>query len=152
MTPSALQAWRSRMGWTAKEAAAQLGLSQNGYAAYERGWVRCMAKGAIGPARTFRLIPKHVELACCELERRATGQTTIVGYVGDALSAITRKALRDADITPTVEALSEKTDAELLALPNLGRKSLNEIREVVAAAQCKPHDQEKKYGPQSRSS
>lgn len=76
MTPAALQAWRARMGWTAKRAAQELGLSQNGYAAYERGWVW---EGGKYGGQAPRPIPRHVELACCELERRETDgwQTSI---------------------------------------------------------------------------
>ena len=74
MTPADLDRWRSRMGWTAKEAAAQLGLSQNGYAAYERGWV-WRANKEDGREHDFtrkpRPIPKHVELACERLEQMA---------------------------------------------------------------------------------
>jgi hypothetical protein len=73
MTPADLIAWRFRMGWTAKAAAEQLGLSVNGYAAYERGFVTG-SKSEVGPNGwpTFPLkprpIPKHVALACERLE------------------------------------------------------------------------------------
>ena len=62
MTPSALIAWRSRMGWSVNEAARQLGLSRNGYAAYERGYVIGAVHGFSD--RKPRPIPRHVELAC----------------------------------------------------------------------------------------
>jgi DNA-binding XRE family transcriptional regulator len=70
MTPAELTSWRERMGWTAKEAAAQLGLSQNGYAAYERGWTRFPAIDPDGK-HLPRPIPKHVALACERLEQLA---------------------------------------------------------------------------------
>jgi hypothetical protein len=55
------------MGWTAKEAADELGLSQGGYAAYERGWVPSRYDG--WPTLNIpRPIPKHVALACERLE------------------------------------------------------------------------------------
>jgi transcriptional regulator with XRE-family HTH domain len=60
MTPAELIAWRKRLGLTAKSAAAELGLSINGYAAYERG---------TAPDGRRRPIPRHVELATRWLER-----------------------------------------------------------------------------------
>lgn len=64
MTPAALIQWRARMGLTAKAAAQALGLSQNGYAAYERGWV---VQGNMLQVR--RPVPRHVALACERLEQ-----------------------------------------------------------------------------------
>lgn len=70
MTHAALQSWRARMGWTAKRAAQELGLSQNGYAAYERGWVQPYGSGGIGLLyRLDRPIPRHVGLAAERLEQ-----------------------------------------------------------------------------------
>ena len=71
MTPAALQDWRKRLGLTAKAAAEQLGLSQNGYAAYDAwmgGHGEPIGRGTAATAlyRNPRPIPKHVELACCE--------------------------------------------------------------------------------------
>ena len=92
MTPAALQDWRKRLGLTAKAAAEALGLSINGYAAYERGWVfggtkhYCVnghdlcGQSYAGPdcpyceRRSRRPIPKHVELACMALEAGAALQ------------------------------------------------------------------------------
>ena len=69
MTPAELTAWRSRMGWTAKKASQELGLSEKGYAAYERGWA-CTGQYRDGSFRyAERPIPKHVELACERLEQ-----------------------------------------------------------------------------------
>lgn len=67
MTPAELVAWRARMGMTAKASAEALGLSVNGYAAYERGWAMVMRDGLnfCDP----RPIPKHVALACERLEQ-----------------------------------------------------------------------------------
>jgi hypothetical protein len=72
MTPAELTSWRQRMGLTKGQAAESLGLSPNGYAAYERGWVHGLPpERGRHNTRCPRPIPKHVELACCELERRA---------------------------------------------------------------------------------
>ena len=68
MTPAELTAWRSRLGLTAKAAAEALGLSINGYAAYERGYVEMTALGCNGKAQ--RPIPKHVEYATAYLENQ----------------------------------------------------------------------------------
>lgn len=46
------------------------------------------------------------------------------------LTERTRKCLKDANISLIVELIA-KTDAELLHGPNLGRKSLNEIKEAL---------------------
>ena len=61
MSSEELIAWRERMGITKGEAAKALGLSPNGYGAYERGYY--------GGCR--RPIPRHVELACERLEQLA---------------------------------------------------------------------------------
>ena len=70
MTPAELTAWRSRMGWTAKAASEALGLSQHGYAAYERGYVvdGKFAGDELTLRHRPRPIPKHVALACQRLE------------------------------------------------------------------------------------
>ena len=65
MSPDELISWRQRMKYSPKAAAEQLGLSQNGYAAYERGWVEVIV---LKRMRIPRPIPKHVELACAYLE------------------------------------------------------------------------------------
>jgi len=49
MTPTTLKQWRERMNLNKTEAALALGLSPNGYHAYETGWSR---------------IPRYVALAC----------------------------------------------------------------------------------------
>jgi hypothetical protein len=73
MTPAELIAWRARLGLTAKAAAEALGLSINGYAAYERGYVvgKTPHSGPNGwpsfPQKP-RPVPKHVALACERLE------------------------------------------------------------------------------------
>jgi transcriptional regulator with XRE-family HTH domain len=54
MTPESLKAWRSRRVWSQANAARQLGLSANGYSAYETG---------------KRPIPRHVEFACMAIEQ-----------------------------------------------------------------------------------
>ena len=76
MTPADLAAWRTRMGWLKGEAAKALGLSLNGYGAYERGF-------ALPTPNSYymrpRPIPKHVELACERLEemtKSASGKST----------------------------------------------------------------------------
>lgn len=51
MTPADLEAWRSRMGWSVREACRQLGLSQDRW--------RRMAEGG--------RIPAHIALACAAL-------------------------------------------------------------------------------------
>ena len=72
VTPQQLIDWRKRLGLTAKAAAEQLGLSINGYAAYERGYV---GRGSAMKKRIPRPIPKHVELACERLEQlKETGE------------------------------------------------------------------------------
>lgn len=82
MTPAELVAWRARMGMTAKAAAEALGLSVNGYAAYERGFVYLMPENGELLRRQARSIPKHVALACERLEQLA-GET----WVEDARAA-----------------------------------------------------------------
>ena len=74
MTPAELIAWRSRMGWSVSEAARQLELSRNGYAAYERGF-------AVNDwsMRVPRPIPRHVELACERLEQITRGSAAPLG-------------------------------------------------------------------------
>ncbi len=57
MTPASLKAWRERLSWTKTRAAAELGLSPNGYAAYEAG--RWNGKP--------RPIPRHIALACAAI-------------------------------------------------------------------------------------
>lgn len=71
MTPTELKAWRSRLGWDPKQAARKLSLSQNGYAAYERGYIDQMRdiKGWGVGKRIPRPIPTHVALACERLEQ-----------------------------------------------------------------------------------
>jgi len=61
MSSAELIAWRERMGITKGEAAKALGLSPNGYGAYERGYYGSCP----------RPIPRHVELACERLEQLA---------------------------------------------------------------------------------
>lgn len=61
MTPASLREWRERLGLTKTEAAARLGLSLNGYAAYERGHI-ARKQGQL--QMVARPIPKHVALAC----------------------------------------------------------------------------------------
>jgi DNA-binding XRE family transcriptional regulator len=71
MTTADLQAWRSRLGLTAKAAAEALGLSINGYAAYERGYIEMTTdylRGKPVVGRSPRPVPKHVALACERLE------------------------------------------------------------------------------------
>ena len=91
MIPAELTAWRKRLGLTKGDAAKALGLSPNGYGAYERGYLinRRMAKrgergttsdGAVAKPHErgwieeeqSRPIPLHVELACERLEQLAT--------------------------------------------------------------------------------
>lgn len=68
MTPTALTAWRTRLGWTKAKAAGELGLSLNGYAAFERGYV-LGSVGCHGYRTSYpRPIPKHVALACAAVE------------------------------------------------------------------------------------
>jgi hypothetical protein len=78
MTPADLTAWRTRMGWLKGEAAKALGLSLNGYGAYERGYVEGepIAGTPLLRYRKPRPIPKHVELACEALEARILLQIT----------------------------------------------------------------------------
>lgn len=52
MTAATLLAWRNRLGLNKSEAAIALGLSRNGYEAYEAGRNR---------------IPRHVALACAAI-------------------------------------------------------------------------------------
>ena len=52
MTPASLKAWRERMSWHKSQASSALGLSPNGYAAYESGKNR---------------IPLHIALACAAI-------------------------------------------------------------------------------------
>lgn len=52
MTPASLIAWRERLGLNKSEAARRLGLSRNGYNAYETG---------------ARRIPLYIALACAAL-------------------------------------------------------------------------------------
>ena len=52
MTPASLKAWRERLSWNKTKAAEALGLSPNGYYAYEAG---------------VRPIPRHVALACAAI-------------------------------------------------------------------------------------
>ena len=52
MSPVSLKAWRERLSWTKTKAAESLGLSPNGYYAYETGQ---------------RPIPRHVALACAAI-------------------------------------------------------------------------------------
>lgn len=52
MTPTTLIAWRERLGLTRIEAARRLGLSRNGYSAYETGKNR---------------IPQYIALACAAI-------------------------------------------------------------------------------------
>lgn len=61
MTAADLTTWRKRLGLTKGEAAKALGLSPNGYGAYERGYYGSCP----------RPIPRHVELACERLEQLA---------------------------------------------------------------------------------
>ena len=79
MTPAELITWRKRLGLTAKAAAEALGLSINGYAAYERGYMKVVSIPLKAPyfGHGMRLLRKElvaalpiIELACCELERR----------------------------------------------------------------------------------
>ena len=75
MTPTELTAWRKRLGLTKGEAAKALGLSPNGYGAYERGWIdvsKRQIQGWTMKKRENRPIPIHVELACERLEQLAT--------------------------------------------------------------------------------
>lgn len=67
MTGPELSQWRARMGWTAKRASQELGLSVNGYAAYERGYMTDKRFGMISVYK--RTIPRHVALACQLLEQ-----------------------------------------------------------------------------------
>ena len=64
MTHDELIAWRERMRLNKKQAAEALGLSENGYGAYERGY----AIKWIDRQQLDRPIPKHVALACAALE------------------------------------------------------------------------------------
>ena len=57
MTKESLISWRKRLGWNKATAAFALGLSQNGYAAYEAGHYR----------EAPRPIPTHIALACSAL-------------------------------------------------------------------------------------
>ena len=86
MTPAALQDWRKRLGLTAKAAAEALGLSINGYAAYERGWAAVdreytFEKELVSWRESPRPIPRHVELACERLELLATKPCTVCGRI-----------------------------------------------------------------------
>jgi len=71
MTPTELTAWRKRLGLTKGEAAKALGLSPNGYGAYERGYIKLKARHR-GIETFTRSIPAHVALACERLEQLAT--------------------------------------------------------------------------------
>lgn len=53
MTPTDLDDWRSRMGYSVREACRELDISQD-------RWRRMMAGGRI---------PRHIDLACAALER-----------------------------------------------------------------------------------
>lgn len=81
MTPADLQAWRSRMGWTAKKASQALGLSEKGYAAYERGYVNRPLGQVRGHVSSYqaRPVPKHVELACERLEQVTRDRSAPLG-------------------------------------------------------------------------
>jgi len=60
MTPEQLTQWRSTIGWSAKRAAKELGVSYAQYRWYEKGW----RDGKNGrPVK----IPRTVELACFAL-------------------------------------------------------------------------------------
>ena len=74
MTPAQLTAWRTRMGLTKSRAAEALGLSPNGYGAYERGYVQ-NDPSPLG--RMDRPIPRHVELACERLEQLLTDTSKV---------------------------------------------------------------------------
>lgn len=63
MTPKTLQAWRMRMDWSRARASRHLGLSPNGYAAYEHG-------KPVSGGRKARPIPKYIALACAAIEQR----------------------------------------------------------------------------------
>ena len=126
MTPQQLIDWRKRLGLTAKAAAEALGLSINGYAAYERGYQPFGHSGHVP-----RPIPRHVALACMALE--ALDKPPPEERLIDCLSERTKNCLHNADIPLTADALSSKSDPELLLIDGIGLRSLNEIRRVVAA-------------------
>jgi transcriptional regulator with XRE-family HTH domain len=65
VTPADLTAWRQRMGLNKQQAAEALGLSINGYAAYERGYI---GRDAADHRHMPRPIPLHVALACAALK------------------------------------------------------------------------------------
>ena len=69
MTAAELRAWRERQGFTAKAAAEALGLSQNGYAAYERGYVTYSTRDEPLASTPYQMrpVPKHVALACAAI-------------------------------------------------------------------------------------
>src|SRR5262249_22358457 len=46
--------------------------------------------------------------------------------------------------------LIQRTETELLKTPNLGRKSLNEIKEVLPARGCRPERSHEQCPPQTR--
>lgn len=66
MTPESLRAWRGRMRWSKAVAADALGLSPNGYFAYETGKPIKDRNGKPKP----RPIPKTVALACAAITHR----------------------------------------------------------------------------------
>ena len=55
MTPDMLSDWRMRLGLNKSQAAEAIGLSRNGYSAYETG---------------LRPIPRYIELACSAIDKR----------------------------------------------------------------------------------
>jgi transcriptional regulator with XRE-family HTH domain len=65
MKPESLKAWRKRHKWTQARAARELGISENGYMAYEKGSSRRRVAGEL--ANVNIRIPKTVALACAAL-------------------------------------------------------------------------------------
>jgi transcriptional regulator with XRE-family HTH domain len=67
MTPESLKAWRTQRNWTQTRAARELGISINGYGAYETGMSPRKNKKSGKIVKVRIRIPKTIGLACAAI-------------------------------------------------------------------------------------